>query len=174
MNVSELRASLASCHLRLFNPCLFSEIEKYLNITGAFLIYAHVFPFFQKKTWFILPINLWKGGEAFVRATMKRRIKVKELHPGEKPQPLMTTTIVDRLKVAKKRKLVDRFNGVSKEELMGKVLPDRLKENLDIIFVGTIPCPVPWDGIRHGTDFFKAFLKKLVLQIFFLKALVPK
>ena len=38
--------------------------------------------------------------------------------------------------IEKERRLFARFKGVSKEELLARTLPDRLKENLDIIFVG--------------------------------------
>ncbi len=40
--------------------------------------------------------------------------------------------ITDGMKVKKKR---DRFNGMSEEEVLKRTLPDRIKENLDILIV---------------------------------------
>ena len=64
--------------------------------------------------------------------------------------------ITDHLKVEKKRKSFDRFNGTSKEELMTRSLPDRLKENLDIVFIGEMrgsapPSPCFFGGFRGTT-----------------------
>ena len=67
--------------------------------------------------------------------------------------------ITDHLKVEKKRKSFDRFNGTSKEELMTRSLPDRLKENLDIVFIGETfemrgsarPPPCFFGGFRGTT-----------------------
>ena len=61
--------------------------------------------------------------------------KSVDVKPDVKPR-VKQELITDHLKVEKKRKPHDRFNGTSKEELMTRTLPDRLKENLDIVFIG--------------------------------------
>ena len=66
---------------------------------------------------------------------MEKSVDVK---PDVKPR-VKQELITDHLKVEKKRKPHDRFNGTSKEELMTRTLPDRLKENLDIVFIGERP-----------------------------------
>jgi len=74
-------------------------------------------------------INSSKSGAKCVETEVKGDVK-----PRVKQE-----LITDHLKVEKKRKAFDRFNGTSKEELMTRSLPDRLKENLDIVFIGINP-----------------------------------
>ena len=56
---------------------------------------------------------------------------------GEKTKPMRQAKVTDTMK--KKRKVYDRFNGTSKEELLTRVLPDHIKENLDILIIGINP-----------------------------------
>ena len=65
-----------------------------------------------------------------------------DLHPSKsvsstKSQKSKQKRITDDLSV-KKRKL-NRFNGMSEEEVLKRTLPDYLKPNLDIVFVGINP-----------------------------------
>ena len=68
-------------------------------------------------------------------ASAEEAEKQVDVKPEVKPR-VKQELITDHLKVEKKRKPHDRFNGTSKEELMTRTLPDRLKENLDIVFIG--------------------------------------
>ncbi|KAK7102072.1 hypothetical protein V1264_020355 [Littorina saxatilis] len=47
--------------------------------------------------------------------------------------------ITDHMPVEKKRRKIDRFNGMPEEEVILKLLPDRLTPNLDILIVGINP-----------------------------------
>ena len=42
----------------------------------------------------------------------------------------------DHIKVEKKKRTIDRFNGTPKEELMKRSLPDHIKPGLDILIIG--------------------------------------
>jgi hypothetical protein len=52
----------------------------------------------------------------------------------ELQQGLMT----DHMPVEKKKRKIDRFNGVAEEEVLLKTLPDRLAMDLDILIVRNI------------------------------------
>jgi len=56
---------------------------------------------------------------------------------SQKSGEMRQTKVTDTMK--KKRRVYDRFNGTSKEELLTRVLPDHLKENLDILIIGINP-----------------------------------
>ena len=55
----------------------------------------------------------------------------------QKSGEMRQSKVTDTMK--KKRRVYDRFNGTSKEELLTRVLPDHLKENLDILIIGINP-----------------------------------
>ena len=42
-------------------------------------------------------------------------------------------------KDAQKKRMLNRFNGMSEEEVAKRGLPDYLKDNLDIVFIGINP-----------------------------------
>lgn len=70
----------------------------------------------------------------------KNVISKKNKRKGSKDdhsKEMRQTKVTDTMK--KKRKVYDRFNGTSKEELLTRVLPDHLKENLDILIIGINP-----------------------------------
>ena len=43
--------------------------------------------------------------------------------------------ITDHMSVVKKKRKIDRFNGIPEEEVIQMTLPDRLVPNLDILIV---------------------------------------
>ncbi|KAL8609908.1 hypothetical protein ACOMHN_016383 [Nucella lapillus] len=47
--------------------------------------------------------------------------------------------ITDHMPVEKKKRKIDRFNGMPEEEVLLKTLPDRLAHNLDILIIGINP-----------------------------------
>lgn len=49
------------------------------------------------------------------------------------------TKLTDQYPVVKTKRKFDRFNGMSEEEVLKRGLPDYLKDNLDIVFVGINP-----------------------------------
>jgi len=65
------------------------------------------------------------------RSSCKRNKKVD----GDKSmrQPKVTDTM------KKTRRVHDRFNGTSKEELLKRILPDHIEDNLDILIIGINP-----------------------------------
>jgi hypothetical protein len=74
-----------------------------------------------------------KQNETAKKTKVKQELITDET---EKKPKIKQELITDHMKVEKKRKVFDRFNGTSKEELMTRTLPDRLKHGLDIVFIG--------------------------------------
>ncbi|XP_076811149.1 uncharacterized protein LOC143454754 isoform X1 [Clavelina lepadiformis] len=77
------------------------------------------------------------------KSTPKGLIKKRGRPPKVKPEspcdgrPSKQSKITDTIKKAKRT--VDRFKGVTKEELMQRFLPDRIKHGLDILIIGINP-----------------------------------
>ena len=54
--------------------------------------------------------------------------------------------ITDHMPVVKKKRKIDRFNGMPEEEVILKTLPDRLAPNLDILIVSN------WQNRMQNTE----------------------
>uniref|UniRef100_H2YG24 G/T mismatch-specific thymine DNA glycosylase n=2 Tax=Ciona savignyi TaxID=51511 RepID=H2YG24_CIOSA len=68
---------------------------------------------------------------------VKKRGRPPKVKSEQDGTPSKQTKITDTLK--KTKRTVDRFKGVTKEELMTRFLPDRIKEGLDILIIGINP-----------------------------------
>ncbi|XP_078481214.1 uncharacterized protein LOC104266612 isoform X1 [Ciona intestinalis] len=68
---------------------------------------------------------------------VKKRGRPPKIKPESGATPSKQTKITDNMK--KTKRTVDRFKGVTKEELMTRLLPDRIKHGLDILIIGINP-----------------------------------
>lgn len=76
--------------------------------------------------------------------------KVPKAKPGPKPKKAAEASgdgkqekIDESFKKVKRK--VDRFKGMSEEEVMKKTLPDLLDYNLDYVIVGSFPSVLQWN-----------------------------
>lgn len=64
---------------------------------------------------------------------------LSEFSIGMEEKPVLKQeAITDHMPVVKKKRKIDRFNGMPEEEVIQMTLPDRLAPNLDILIVSTV------------------------------------
>nr|KAG5702261.1 hypothetical protein BaRGS_030616 [Batillaria attramentaria] len=85
---------------------------------------------------------------------LTRRLDKKEKKPALKQEML-----TDHMPVEKKKRKINRFNGMPEEEVVLRTLPDHLAPDLDIV-IGNACTFLVWTEIKEGAEILKEKLRE--------------